>query len=80
MSYSSDELLIAHERTHQVINLALDIVKERGMCIESWDQVVLLVAQQLSGIDERSILRQQSIERNRLVAAKDLRNDLRNRT
>jgi hypothetical protein len=73
MSYSSDELFIARERTHQVINLALDIVEARGMHIDSLSQVVLVVSQQLSGIDDDSVLRHQSIERNRMQMDRDLR-------
>lgn len=71
MSYSSDELFIARERANQVINLALDIIDERRMSIESFDQVVLVVSHQISLIDERSILRHQSSERLRMQAAKD---------
>lgn len=73
MSYSSDELFIARERTHQVINLAIDIVESRGMNIESLPHVVLVVSQQLSGIDDDSVLRHQSTERNRIKMDRELR-------
>lgn len=64
MSYSSEELRIAEARTKQVIGLSQSICDDVGYRSDKMKEIVLMiVSEQISSIDEKSILRQINIDR-----------------
>lgn len=65
MSYSSEELRIAEARTKQVIGLTDSICEDIGCRSDKMREIILMiVSEQISSIDEKSILRQINTDRN----------------
>lgn len=63
MSYAKQEIDIATARTLQVMNIADSICERNGYRGDAWKIAVsAIVSEQISRIDDATVLRQQSIE------------------